>query len=910
LQVSRFALKILNAMPSLRFRVTRALVSLILVAGTSFGPAAALPADSGGVLTATLKNGLRVVIVRNTIAPVISSDLTYLVGSRDDPANVPGMAHAQEHMMFRGTADLSTSQLGTIATALGGQFNASTSDTLTQFQFTVPSADFDAILRIESDRMRDVLDAQSQWENERGAIEQEVLRDESSPGGDFFADAQAVAFAGSPYARQGVGTRAAFDRLTGDQIHAFYRKWYAPNNAVLTIAGDVDPAKALEQIRARFEAIPARAVAAHPVVRFAPLKHTTFRRPTSLVYALAAVGFRMPGIDSPDFLPSYVLQAVLDSQRGPLRRLGDTGEALEGEWLSLPYFDEGQLSFATAALTPGTDPHPTAEKLQAIVTGFARHGVPRELFETTKRRLITDQEESRNSIEALASDWATTIALDREPSIAREQTLIANVTFDQVNRVAAKYLDLDHAIVGELTPSAHASQSAAPAPVSETGSEKPLDTKNAAPDLPPWGKELLASTAVPASTLAPITTKLPNGITLIVQPESISNSIFVYGSVKTNSALQEPPGREGVASILEGIFDYGSQTKDRVAFQRAQDDLDSSVQAGTGFGVQTTPGSFDRAVSLLGESELHPRFDRDTFDVARHRAVESLATALNGSHTAALIRASEKLLPPGDPELRRPSLDELGGLTLDDVRAYYANVMRPDLTTIVVIGKISPDAARAAIERTFGEWHASGEPPSLDLPPIPVNEAGEVKLTLPTFGQESVTLEQILAITRSSPAYYPLELGNAILGGGSGGPEQSRLFRDLRQNAGLVYSIDSSLAASATRAKFTVEFGSLPQNSETIVARIGEEIARMQREPVGDFELSLTKASIVRKTIIADSSISSIGGGLLSNAADGKPFDQNRIDARLLIGTDAAAIRDAFAAYVHPDRFVKVIEGP
>jgi zinc protease len=881
-------------------------VALLLTGARAPG----LATDSDGALTATLRNGLRVVIVRNTLAPVVATDMTYLVGSRDDPKDMPGLAHAQEHMMFRGTNALSTSQLGTIATALGGGFNASTSDEVTQFQFTVPAADLDAILRIESDRMRDVLDAQSQWENERGAIEQEVLRDESTPGGDFFADVQALAFAGTPYARQGVGTRAAFDRLTGPRLKAFYDTYYAPNNAVFTVAGDVDPEATLAAIRARFETIPERVIPKRAAVHFAPLERTVIKRSTSLIYALAAIGFRMPGIDSPDFLPAYVLQAILDSRRGPIHRLADTGDALESEWLSLPYFDEGQLAFATAALAPGSDPEAMSRRLEAIVTDLAHNGVPRELFETTKRRLIIDQEESRNSIEALASDWATTIALDREPSIAREQQLIANVTFAQVNAAAARYLDIRHAIVGALTPSSHATQSAAPAPPPQGASEKPLDTKTSATDLPAWGSELLHSTAVPPSSLVPVRSTLPNGITLIVVPETISNAVFVYGGVKTNAALEEPAGKEGVSSVLDGIFDYGSQRKDRLTFERAQDDLDSTVEPGTDFGLQTTPRSFDRAVDLLAEGELQPRFDAQTFELARRRAAEALATALNGSHTAALIRAAEKLLPPGDPELRRPSLDELRDLTISDARDYYAKVMRPDLATIVVIGNVAPEEARATIARAFGGWQATGPPPNLDLPPVPVNEPGDVKLTLPSFGQDSVTLEQIVALTRASPQYYPLLLGNAILGGGSGGPEQSRLFRDLRQNAGLVYNISSTLTATSSRARFTVDFASLPQNEARITGLIADEIERLQKEPVGDFELSLTKASVVRKTIVGDASVGAIGDALLGDATAGLPLDEDRVEARALIAADAPAVRDAFAAYIHPQRFVHVVEGP
>jgi zinc protease len=880
------------------------LATLAFVSGAS----AAAP-DPNGALTATLANGLRVVIVRNALAPVVSTDVTYLVGSRDDPPDVPGMAHAQEHMMFRGTKNLSTAQLGTIATALGGAFNASTSDTLTQFQFTVPAADFDAVLRIESDRMRDVLDSESQWQTERGAIEQEVLHDESSPGGDFFADAQAIAFKGSPYEHQGVGTVAAFNRLTGERLHAFYEKWYAPNNAVFTVAGNLDPETTLAEIRAYFESIPRRKIPVRAPVHFRPLERTVIRRPTSLVYALAAVGFRMPGIDSPDFLPSFVLQSVLDSQRGALRQLGDSGQALEGEWLSLPYFPEGQLAFATAALAPGSDPNAMARRLEAMIASDARHGVPRELFEATKRRLIIDQEESRNSIEALASDWATTVALDREPSIEREQQLIAAVTYEQVNAVAARYLNVDHAIVGALTPSAHASQREAPAPPSQGAPEKPLDTQSVTA-LPAWGDELLKRTAVPESSVAPTRATLPNGITLIVQPETISNAVFVYGTIRNVPSLQEPVGQDGITSVLNGIFDYGSQTKDRLAFQRAQDDIDSSVQSGTGFGLQSTPESFDRAVALLAESELHPRFDQATFALAQRRSIEALETSLDSSHTIALIQSSQKLLPPGDPELRQPSLESVNGLTLDDVEKYYAKIARPDLATIVVIGNITPDRARSVVEAAFANWLATGAPPSLDLPPIPINEPGDVKITLPAFGQDNVTLEQIVAVTRSAPQFYPLLLGNAMLGGGSVGPEQSRLFRDLRQNTGLVYSIDSSLAASATRAKFAVEYACLPQNEPRITARIGEEIDRLGKEPAGDFELSLTKSSVVRKTTIDAASVSSIGGDLLENASEGLPLDQRLIDARALIATNANAIRDAFAAYIHPSDFVRVIEGP
>ena len=893
----------------MKFRVPHLVAILALTASLrATGLAASTTQDD--VLKATLANGLRVVVVRNTLAPVVSTDLAYLVGSRDDPPNFQGMAHAQEHMMFRGTRNLSTSQLGTIATALGGNFNAETSDTLTQFEFTVPASDIGAVFRIESDRMRDILDDQSQWENERGAIEQEVLRDEAAPGGDFFRDAQAFAFAGTPYARQGVGTIAAFNRLTGPELKRFYERWYAPNNAVLVIAGDVDKEAVLAQVRASFENIPKRAIPAHSVAHFEPLERKVIRRPSTLTYPLAALAFRFPGVNSPDFLSAYLLQQVLGSQRGPLQALVDSGEALDAEWVSDAYFPEGQLCMATAAIAPSVSPFEMSARLEAVLRSLATSGVPAELFETTKRQAIVSQEFGRNSISSLASDWATTIALDDEPSIAREQELLAGVTLADVDRAAKRYLDINHAVVGALTPSANASQSAPPAPAPR-GPEKPLDVQGAATKLPPWGDALVDNVALPPpAEAAPTRTKLGNGITLIVRPAQISNTVLAYGSVHTSASVQEPAGKEGVSIVLNDMFAYGTQFRDRRTFQRAQDDLDTQLGGGFQFGMQTTSASFDRAVALLAEEELHPRFDAQTFEAARRRALGELETSLNGTGTIAHIQLARKLLPADDPELRRPTPDTIQGLTLDDVRAYYAKAFRPDLTTIVVVGNVTTDAAKPAIEHAFGAWESTGTAPSLDLPAVPLNAPGEVRLTVPALIQDSVTLAELISLDRSSPQYAAIQLGNTIFGGGALGAEQSRLFRDIRQNAGLVYTISSDLSVGKARSQLSIDFASSPANREHITSLIDAEIARMQTEPVGDFELSLAKAAVVRRTEIDVSSLASIGQSLLDDAQEGYPLDQDRLDAQAIIATSAQAVKEAFASFIRPASFVQLVVGP
>jgi zinc protease len=475
--------------------------------------------------------------------------------------------------------------------------------------------------------------------------------------------------------------------------------------------------------------------------------------------------------------------------------------------------------------------------------------------------------------------------------------------------VAKHYLDVDHAVIGALTPAPNASISAPPAPAGEAR-ENPMSKSTAATQLPEWGNALVRDAAVPSEELAPQETRLADGITLIVQPETISDSVFVYGDVKTTPSLQEPRGKEGIARILGGLYAYGTQTMDRVAFQRAQDAIDSSVEGGSAFGVQTTSQNFDRAVSLIAANELQPRFDEDSFEIARRRAIDELQTELNGSHTLALQQAAQRLLPFEDPELRQPTVAGMQAISLDDVKAYYAQTMRPDLATIVVIGNVSVAQARASIERAFGAWQSTGTPPALDLPAVPRNGPGDVKVTLPAIGQDYVTFEEMVPVSRSDPQYYPLLLGNVVLGGGSLGPEQSRLFRDIRQNAGLVYSIDSQFNSSGARSRFSVEFACAPQNEPRIESLIRDELTQLRTQPIGDFELALMKGSLVRRVVLGDSSVSSIGQGFLSNAVDGVPLDQAHLDAQRLTGTGAAAIQAAFAQQIQPEDFVRVIEGP
>src|SRR5262249_26684693 len=168
----------------------------------------------------------------------------------------PGMAHAQEHMAFRGCSGLTADQISAIFAQLGGFGNADTQQNITQYFSTVPAADLDIVLRVDSACMRGMDDSPQEWAQEKGAIEQEVARDLSNPIYKFLTRLNQDMFAGTVYAHDALGTKESFEATTGEMLREFYQGWYAPNNAILVIAGDVQPDAVLTKVQQLYGGIP------------------------------------------------------------------------------------------------------------------------------------------------------------------------------------------------------------------------------------------------------------------------------------------------------------------------------------------------------------------------------------------------------------------------------------------------------------------------------------------------------------------------------------------------------------------------------------------------------------------------------------------------------------------------------
>ncbi len=855
------------------------------------------------VMRATLTNGLQVIIVHNPLAPVVSTVINYRVGSDETPAGFPGTAHALEHMMFRGSPGLSGDQLADVTAALGGDFNADTQQAVTQYFFTTPAEDLDLALHVEAERMRGLAEDEKLWEKERGAIEQEVAQDLSNPEYVFYTKLLAVMFKGTPYEHDALGTRPSFDKTTGADLRKFHGEWYCPNNAILVVVGNVPLEPTLAQVKSIFSGIPAGKLPPRPEYSFQPVKPDKLSVETDLPYGMAAITFRFPGFDSPDFAAAQVLADVLGSRRGDIYGLVPEGKALMASF-SYETLPKSGLGYAIAGFPAGANGEELLGQLRTILSTETTNGFSADLVEAAKRREIASAEFQRNSVSGLAMAWSGAVAIEGRNSPQDDVEAIRRVTVADVNRVAKQLLDMNHAVTAILTPQPSGK---AVSTKSFGGAESFASGESKGVKLPEWAQAAMNRLDVPKLTVNPTVTNLPNGLKLIIQPEAVSDTVCVYGRVKNRPKVQMQKSKEGVDQALDQLFSFGTKSLDRMAFEKALDEIGATESAGADFSLQVLTADFDRGMQLLADNELSPALPERAFQLIQPELAAGVAGELEspGYHAERAIETA--LFPTNDPIQRETTPETIKELSVKDVRDYYEQTFRPDLTTLVIIGKVTPEHASALAMKYFGSWKASGPKPNTLFPAAPTNAPAVLNVPDASRVQDKVTLAHTLGLTRTNDDYYALDLGNHVLGGAF---YATRFYRDLRKNAGLVYFVSSDFQVGLTRGVYEIQYACDPPNVFKARGIIARDLNEMRTNNVTDEELHQAKVLLLRKIPLSEASFDQIAGGWISRSELDLPLDEPIHAAHRYLDLKAADVRAAFEKWIRPEDFVQVSQGP
>jgi zinc protease len=875
-----------------------ALLLAALVALPLRGAAAPTPIPGVAVSRATLANGLQVVVLRDPLAPAVSIYTNYLAGANDEA--ITGTAHAQEHMMFRGSRTIDASQFAESMSVTGGSFNADTQSEITQYFFEVPSQYLDIALNLERSRAAGILDTQPLWDQERGAITQEVTRDNSSASYRLYEKTVAHMFAGTPYADSGLGTVASFKRIQARDLKAFYDAWYHPNNVIMVISGDVDPPAVIAKVKALFGDLKSAPLPAHRPVHLQPATPLTLRDNSSDPITLAFIAYRVPGYADKDYFASEILNDVLNSQRGALYELQASGKAL-GTFAESETHPLAGLSLVGSAVAVTTSGDRAIADIQSVIDGYKKTGLPAELVEVAKQRELAQAKAMSNSIEGLAQQWSQTLAVEhRTPD--QDLAGLERVTVADVNRVLRTYYDRAHATVAIATPKAAAGSAFG----GREGENNAIVPSKREP-LPAFARNVLNNLRVPAETVQPVQQTLPNGLKLIVVPTKITPTVVLRGEVLSNAGLQAPAGKEGVDRILAGLYSYGTTTYDRLAYQTELDKIAADVSAGTGFSLDVQSKYFDRGVELLADDELHPALPQAAFDIVKKQTIGQLTGEQSSPDDKARRALASALYPSGDPSRRFATPQSAGTVTLDDVKAYQATTIRPDLTTIVIVGDVTPEDAQASVARWFGDWKADGPTPDVFPPVAPPNRASKVVIPATGRVQSEVTLAQTVPMTYNDPDYALLRLANTVL---SGGFYDSILYHDVREVHGYAYSVDSLITGGHNRSTFEVHYGADPANVTAAQRLIINDLRSMQKTTLDPDRLLRGKALALGTLPVRQSSYDRLAGQLLTYAATGRPLNEDRIEAAAQLKATAQQIRDAMARRIRPDDFVQIVVGP
>ncbi|MBB2158869.1 M16 family metallopeptidase [Gluconacetobacter sacchari] len=860
-------------------------------------------ADEPAVLRDTLANGLRVVIVRDALAPMVATRLVYLAGSAQSSADFPGTAHAVEHMMFRGTRDLDANQLYRIIQATGGVANAMTGTDYTQYLFNIAPADLGVILHVEADRMRGIALDPNQWARERGAIEQEVSADRSNTGYRAAEQFNAALFAGTPYAWRGVGTRESFDATDIERLRQFHDSWYAPNNAVLLIVGDVAPRATLAMVRADFADIPRRALPRPGAPKVPPpLAPRTLSAPTDAGVGTVTIGWRTPGLRDPDMATRLILADAINNRRGGLGRLSVEGRGLGAYFSYSGRRDWGQ-AIATIRFPRGADPARYLADLQAVLADFRAHGVPPELVEAAKRARVKHAAFDRNSILGLTQTWLSALV---ERDVSDPDELVrqcATVTPAAVNALMARELAPDHALIQVDLPAEHI---APPHDSGFGGAESFGDRPVPDAPLPQWAQSVLAPPPTPHFAPPAADWRLPNGLRLIVRPNHRTHTILLRARIHENANMEEPAGQDGVARLTASLMPFGTAARDRVATEAAADALGSSIDVGPTFGLAAQTADFGPTLALLADTELHPAFReadlaimRDKLSQAQKGFLQTPAHAFGRAVRAAMV-------PAGDPSLREDTPETIGRLTRDDVLAYFRRAYRPDMTVIELIGDIEPQAARTAILSAFGGWTAKEPKPEVIEPPIADPPVARVQMDGEGRTQDRIILAQAVPLRRGTAETALFELGNGVLSRGF----SSRLYQALRVRTGYVYGVSSMASTSETRGTFLIALGADPAKVPRVEAEILSILDDMRAHPVGAEELERVRSGYLRTLPFAGASLDAIALRDIGLATHDLPLDQPDRDIATANAATPERIRDLFARIVHPPGLSTFVYGP
>jgi len=616
----------------------------------------------------TLPNGLRVFALPDKGATSVSVQVWYDVGGRDDPRGRSGFAHLFEHLMFKATRNMPAETIDRLTEDVGGNNNASTDDDFTEYHEVAPANHLERLIWAEAERMGALVIDQPTFLAERDVVKEELRGDAARPYDSLFRlDVPAASYTTSSYARSPIGSIADLDAATVDDVRAFHALYYRPDNAVLVVAGNFDPAQ-LDQwvdkyfgrverpswsIPRNFAAEPARGVGRRYVLH----------APNTPLPAVV-LSWQLPPATDPDHAVINVLENILSG--GESARLYQSlvyRDQIAAETGVSADMRKGAGMFSVYGIVAGgKDPKAVETALRQQIGLVRDQGVKPEELVRAKNQILTASLKQRETAEGRATTLASDVIIERDPHATDKRlATIETVTAADVQRVARRLLADDRAVTIAYLPAADGAPMES-VPVAATVATTQLVAPASVPVVVAASE---AERVQPPAPGAPITPVLPvpverrlaNGMGLMVIERHELPIVTAY-MVANGGSSTDPAGRAGLAELTADLLTKGTTTLSATQIVNQVETLGGAiggdaVRDGMFLTLTVKSDELAPAMKVYADVAMHPAFAPEELERERRQALDSLKVSYSEPQQLASMVASRAIY--GDGPYGRPS---------------------------------------------------------------------------------------------------------------------------------------------------------------------------------------------------------------------------------------------------------------
>jgi zinc protease len=809
-----------------------------------------------GITEYHLDNGLRVLIFPDQSKPTVLVNITYLVGSRLEGYGETGMAHLLEHMLFKGTP--TRSDVWKLLQDHGANFNGTTWWDRTNYFEELPASaeNLDFALALEADRMVASKIAAEDLAKEFSVVRNEFEKTENQPDIVLEDKVLAAAYQWHNYGKSTIGSRSDIERVPIENLRAFYRRYYQPDNAILIVAGKFDEKRALDLVAKYFGAIPRPARKLAQTWTVEPVqdgeRQVTVRRSGDVaIVELAYHG--VSGADPDKIAEDAIVDILTNKPSGRLyKALVEKGIASEVSGNAYPMAEPGVMVLSAKVGKSGS-----VAQVRGIMT---------KVVESMGEKPITKEELERwragffREFDLILADTAKTGVVLSEFAAMGDWRLfflmrdrVKTTTAADIQRVAKGYLKSSNRTLGLFEPTKQPDR----APLAATPDVAAMlkDYKGAA--VSEAGEAFVAT----VDNIEKRTTRetLAGGLKLAMLPKKTKGGqVRLVLTVRYGSEV-DLKGKVEAAEMLPEMLLRGTR---KLSFEQLKDKLDllkAEVSTGQGHAspstinvaqihVKTVRESLPAVIALVGEMLREPAFSKKDIESLRKEMLTKLEEQLSEPMTNAIVMLMQHLLPYPSDDIRytptlQESIEHLRKVTPTELAAMHKRLWGASAAQVAVVGDFDPVATKADIEKHIAGWKSPKPYERITLPFLASKPSDDV-INTPDKEMAFVAAGQALPMRDDDPAYPALYLFNYM----AGGSPSSRIFTRLRQKEGISYGAFSQLLAHPIENSGFFLAGAIaaPANMDKAMTGMLAEIDGMLKGGVGEKEVADAKKSYAK----------------------------------------------------------------